>query len=66
MFLAAGCAACHAARGAEAEEAPWLGGGRRLATAYGTFATPNISPDPEYGIGGDGSHLALSVRRADP
>ncbi|MFD0979890.1 c-type cytochrome [Tropicimonas aquimaris] len=52
VFLAAGCASCHADRGAEAQEAPLLSGGRRLTTDYGTFISPNISPDPVHGIGG--------------
>ncbi|WP_068119210.1 cytochrome c [Tropicimonas marinistellae] len=52
VFLAAGCASCHADRGAEAQEAPLLSGGRRLPTAFGTFVVPNISPDPTHGIGG--------------
>ncbi|SFB84408.1 c-type cytochrome [Tropicimonas isoalkanivorans] len=51
VFLAAGCAACHAKAGAEGQEAPEMSGGRRLATAYGTFVAPNISPDAEAGIG---------------
>jgi len=42
MFHAASCAACH-----EAD----LRGGRELNTAFGVFRVPNISPDPETGIG---------------
>lgn len=52
VFLAAGCASCHADRGAELQEAPLLSGGRRLATDFGTFVAPNISPDATHGIGG--------------
>jgi len=49
LFKAAGCAVCHT----DAEHnGPVLGGGRALKTDFGTFYTPNISPDPKYGIGG--------------
>lgn len=48
LFDAAGCAACHTA----GEEDPFLAGGRPLKTPFGTFYSPNITPDPEYGIGG--------------
>jgi mono/diheme cytochrome c family protein len=48
LFKAAGCAVCHT----DSEHGgPALGGGRALKTDYGTFYTPNISPDPKYGIG---------------
>ncbi len=52
VFWAAGCASCHAAPGASGEAALVLSGGRSLATAFGTFIAPNISPDPQAGIGG--------------
>lgn len=29
-----------------------MSGGRALATPFGTFYSPNITPDPEHGIGG--------------
>jgi mono/diheme cytochrome c family protein len=48
LVRAAGCVACHtdfAAAGAE------LSGGRGLKTPFGTFFTPNITPDRETGIG---------------
>lgn len=45
----AGCVACHTAKTANA---PFLAGGRALKTPYGTFFTPNITPDRETGIGG--------------
>jgi len=51
MFWAGGCASCHAAPDADGDEALKLGGGRALETAFGTFRTPNISPDPQDGIG---------------
>ncbi|WP_372605299.1 c-type cytochrome, partial [Actibacterium sp.] len=52
VFWAAGCASCHAAEGATGEAKLRLGGGQRFASPFGTFLAPNISPDPENGIGG--------------
>lgn len=52
MFLAGGCASCHSAEGAKDAERLRLGGGRRFVTDFGTFVAPNVSPDPETGIGG--------------
>ncbi|SFR14238.1 c-type cytochrome [Poseidonocella sedimentorum] len=56
VFHAAGCASCHiapeAVEQAEMSAAPVLSGGQRFETAFGTFLAPNISPDPEAGIGG--------------
>lgn len=49
MFRAAGCATCHT--GTEKND-PRLAGGRRLETPFGVFHSPNITPDPRYGIGG--------------
>jgi len=51
VFWAGGCASCHAAEKAEAEDKLKLGGGHRLKTPFGTFVAPNISPDAETGIG---------------
>lgn len=51
VFFAGGCAACHAAPGAEGEARLVLSGGLRLASPFGTFVAPNISPDPAHGIG---------------
>jgi mono/diheme cytochrome c family protein len=45
---AADCAACHTDR--EHSGKPYAGG-RALATPFGTFYSPNITPDPETGIG---------------
>jgi mono/diheme cytochrome c family protein len=42
-----GCFSCHTAPGAEP-----LAGGRALATPFGTFYSPNITPDRDTGIGG--------------
>lgn len=52
VFWAGGCAGCHAAEDATGEARLILAGGRMLASPYGSFAVPNISPDPEQGIGG--------------
>lgn len=51
VFWAGGCASCHAAEGAQGEDKLRLGGGRRLASDFGTFVAPNVSPDTADGIG---------------
>ncbi|WP_299669627.1 cytochrome c [uncultured Ruegeria sp.] len=51
VFHAAGCASCHSAQGAIGEDKLMLSGGRRFETDFGTFIAPNISSDPEVGIG---------------
>ncbi len=56
MFIAGGCAECHAAPvkgcdGLDVEDETRLVGGRCLKTDVGTFHVPNISPDKETGIG---------------
>jgi len=43
---AGGCFSCHTAPGGQK-----LAGGRALATPFGTFYSPNITPDPDTGIG---------------
>ena len=43
LFHAGGCTSCHGDR---------LEGGLEIATKFGTFRVPNISPDPAAGIGG--------------
>jgi len=52
VFHMAGCSSCHAAPGAKGEEKLKLAGGRAFKTPFGTFVAPNISPDPNAGIGG--------------
>jgi len=52
IFYAGGCASCHAAPDAQGDDKLKLGGGRELNTDFGIFRVPNISPDPETGIGG--------------
>src|SRR5690606_6853736 len=48
LFDAAGCANCHtdSKRGGKP-----LAGGVAIETPFGTFHAPNITPDPEHGIG---------------
>ena len=48
IFAAADCATCHT--DVKNHGAP-LAGGRPLVTVFGTFYTPNITPDPTNGIG---------------
>lgn len=43
-----GCVACHTD---EKNGGQFLAGGRALKTPFGTFYTPNITPDPATGIG---------------
>jgi mono/diheme cytochrome c family protein len=47
LVRAAGCVSCHTTPGGQA-----FAGGRALATPFGTFYSPNITPDRETGIGG--------------
>jgi mono/diheme cytochrome c family protein len=48
VFAAANCGSCHTnVKG----KGPLLAGGRPLPTPFGTFYSPNITPDPETGIG---------------
>ena len=49
MFYAGGCASCHATPGQD--DKTRLGGGLGLNSPFGTFHVPNISPDPNDGIG---------------
>jgi mono/diheme cytochrome c family protein len=51
VFWAAGCASCHAADKAEGAAMLILSGGQRFPSDFGTFIAPNISQDPEHGIG---------------
>lgn len=51
VFNASGCASCHAKKDAKGEEKLLLGGEHALNTPVGVFQVPNISPDPENGIG---------------
>ncbi len=49
VFAAGNCASCHASPGQP--DRLRLGGGLALASPFGTFRVPNISPDPVDGIG---------------
>nr|WP_127104637.1 cytochrome c [Pararhodobacter zhoushanensis] len=55
VFWQGGCASCHTGPGvgfdALTEARLVLGGGREFATPFGTFYAPNISMDPQQGIG---------------
>lgn len=48
LLHAGGCISCHSK---EDDENKTLSGGRALETPFGTFMTPNITPDRETGIG---------------
>ena len=52
LFDVTGCAFCHADPKAAGNEMLVLSGGRAFLSKFGTFYAPNISPDPEFGIGG--------------
>jgi len=49
IATASGCYACHTVKGNDAK--PYAGG-RAFKTPFGTIHAPNITPDPETGIGG--------------
>lgn len=65
MFLAGGCASCHAPPGGAADN---LGGGLELPTPAGTFVVPNISPHPTDGIGGwsEADFVSAVLRGSSP
>lgn len=50
VFFAGGCASCHATPGQD--DPLKLGGGLEMASPFGAFVAPNISPHPRDGIGG--------------
>ena len=49
VFFIAGCESCHMSPGQK--DPLQLGGGMELKTPFGSFYPPNISPDPNDGIG---------------
>jgi hypothetical protein len=55
LARASGCIACHT--NAEEGGAP-LAGGAPLKTDFGTFYPPNLTTDPDYGMGSPSGHLA--------
>ena len=48
LVQAGGCISCHTAEG---DDATRLAGGRALESPFGTFYSPNITPDRDTGIG---------------
>ncbi len=48
LIHAGGCVTCHTA---ESDDAVPLAGGRAMESPFGTFYSPNITPDPDTGIG---------------
>jgi mono/diheme cytochrome c family protein len=48
VFHAGACDSCHTDH---PRHGAFLAGGRRMATPFGTFLVPNITPDPQTGIG---------------
>ncbi len=48
VFRAGNCTSCHTDL---KNKGPLLAGGRALATPFGVFHGPNITPDPTHGIG---------------
>ena len=48
VFLASNCQTCHTD---EDNNGPPLAGGRELVSEFGTYYSPNITPDKETGIG---------------
>lgn len=46
LFHAALCEVCHTAK-----DGKFLAGGRPIPSPFGTFYSPNITPDDQYGIG---------------
>jgi mono/diheme cytochrome c family protein len=53
MFAIGGCSSCHAVPNDNPDKVDRLrlGGGLALTSPFGTFYVPNISPDPNDGIG---------------
>ena len=49
LVRAAGCLSCHWNKKGGGEP---FAGGRALATPFGTFYSPNLTPDKDHGIGG--------------
>ncbi len=49
LLHAGGCISCHTG---DEEDAPPLAGGHAIESPFGVFYSPNITPDPETGIGG--------------
>jgi len=56
VFDAAGCGSCHTDPGRRGKDprpkGEPLAGGLPIVTKFGTYYVPNITPDPQHGIGG--------------
>jgi len=67
IFLAGGCASCHMGT-TDGADPKLLVGGAQFDTQFGTFYAPNISPDPDHGIGGwtQGEFLNAVMRGVSP
>lgn len=50
LVAAGGCTSCHTIEDGDASD--YMAGGRALESPFGTFYTPNITPDADTGIGG--------------
>ena len=61
VFWAGGCASCHADEKAEGDARLVLTGGRRLASPFGTFVVPNISPSAQGLAGWSALDLANAM-----
>lgn len=58
LINAGGCISCH-----QGQETEGLSGGMALASEFGTFYAPNITPDPDTGIGGwEGKDFLLALK----
>lgn len=68
IFNLSGCASCHAAPGASGAALVVLAGGLSLATPLGAIVVPNISPDPNHGIGrwSDAEFVSALTRGVSP
>ncbi len=50
ILTAAGCIGCHTTK-EDSQKGVLMSGGRALKTPFGVFYSPNITPDPDHGIG---------------
>lgn len=66
LFFIGGCASCHATPGQK--DPTKLGGGLALKSPFGTFYPPNISSDPNDGIGAwtEAQFLTAMIKGTSP